>query len=463
MRTYPYWSFRPYVELNNRSRGENPYICRIAPMECGFTFAFIDNGAARSSMQTSWTVSCRLRDGGEDGDVLSRVITEPGEVTINGLADETDYEFSVMRADGACSSRRLVRTGAVPGPGVNYLHPEDPEYGFSGRYLASPSIVRLPSGRLLSSMDIHASGGGENLTLLYYSEDDGAHWQYLTELFPCFWGTLFCDGGRLYMLSMSRVYGDLQIGCSEDEGMTWSKPVVLWRSSCVSAQYGLHRGPMPVLCHNGRIMTDVQFGTWTKNRFADAVISAPSGADLMNPEHWVMSELWEPAEHPEIPHLSMGGIEGSVVASPDGRVYDFLRYGKGHPLLLEYDPADPEGMLTNAQVLDVPISDSKADVRYDPVSGCYIMIASYLLSEPKTNRNLLALMVSENLTDWKVAKFLIDGRHLDPAANGFQYVSFLIDGDDILFVCRTAYNKSNNHHDSNYQTFHRVKDFRSLL
>jgi hypothetical protein len=51
----------------------------------------------------------------------------------------------------------------------------------------------------------------------------------------------------------------------------------------------------------------------------------------------------------------------------------------------------------------------------------------------------------------------------DPADVGFQYVSFLIDGDDILYLCRTAINHAKNMHDSNYTTFHRIKQFRQHL
>ncbi|MBR2465887.1 MAG: hypothetical protein IKB38_03020 [Clostridia bacterium] len=43
---------------------------------------------------------------------------------------------------------------------------------------------------------------------------------------------------------------------------------------------------------------------------------------------------------------------------------------------------------------------------------------------------------------------------------GFQYVDFEFDGDDVIFLCRTAINGAASYHDSNCQTFHRIKDFR---
>ena len=70
---------------------------------------------------------------------------------------------------------------------------------------------------------------------------------------------------------------------------------------------------------------------------------------------------------------------------------------------------------------------------------------------------------SRDLVSWKVCGDLIDFRHADPKAVGFQYVDFVIDGDDLIYLSRTAFNSANSFHNSNYITFHRVRDFRGLL
>ncbi len=36
------------------------------------------------------------------------------------------------------------------------------------------------------------------------------------------------------------------------------------------------------------------------------------------------------------------------------------------------------------------------------------------------------------------------------------------EGDDIIYLCRTALNGAHNFHDSNYSTFHRIKNFRNI-
>ena len=41
-------------------------------------------------------------------------------------------------------------------------------------------------------------------------------------------------------------------------------------------------------------------------------------------------------------------------------------------------------------------------------------------------------------------------------------VDFEFDNEDIIYLCRTAINGAHNFHDSNYSTFHRIKNFRSI-
>ena len=80
-------------------------------------------------------------------------------VSVCGLSADTDYELYIVRTDdsAACSETRLVRVGFVPGKVINYLHPDDTAYSFSGTSLDSPSLVKLTSGRLIASMGVHKS------------------------------------------------------------------------------------------------------------------------------------------------------------------------------------------------------------------------------------------------------------------------------------------------------------------
>ncbi len=462
MRPVSSWNFTPYTPLDRPERAQNPYVCRLQPRANGVYLDFIDNGAQGARH----TLFYRLRG---EGDYIAVPLETSMSASLSGLGKEQDYEFYIEREGGSKSETRIFRTGGVHGDIVNYLHPDDETYSFSGRYLCSPCLCRLPSGRLLSSMDVFEANNAQNLTLIFYSDDNGASWHYLTELFPCFWGQMFVEGGRLYMLGVSNEYGDLLIGASDDEGKTWSLPTVLFRGAANPTRRGLHRAPMKIHRSHGRLWTDVEYGAWAEKEMNNAVLSAPAGLDdYTDPSAWVMTDFWRhrdfaaTAKAGETVENCLGGIEGNVITAPDGTIFNFLRYATRKCLLLRVFPDEPERKPEYARLVDVPITASKFDILFDEKSNHYYMIASRAISEPRTVRNVLSLFKSPDLVNWEFATDIIDERYADPQVVGLQYVSMLFDGDDIIFLCRTAYGKPHNFHDSNYQTFHRIKDFREI-
>jgi len=70
------------------------------------------------------------------------------------------------------------------------------------------------------------------------------------------------------------------------------------------------------------------------------------------------------------------------------------------------------------------------------------------------------LLTSPDLVHWTVKRSIYDCHETDHKKIGFQYVDFFIEGDDIVFLCRTAMNDAMGYHDSNYSTFDRIQDFR---
>ena len=454
MRSAESWSYPRFLPLHEKARARAPYICRIAPFANGFEFDFKD-----SKTDAKYNLIWKERDS-EEAHVIA---LESFKGKVDCLEAGKDYAFRVERDDGVSSTERLVRTGEVPGIVVNYLHPDDPEYAFSGRYLCSPSLIRLDNGDLLASMDLYASGAPQNLTLLYLSRDGGATWEHHSEIFPCFWGKMFLSNGNLYMLGCSTEYGDVLIGRSDDGGKTWTNPTVLLRGCCHPRQVGWHRAPMPVLIKNGRVMTDVQYGAWSEKVFCDAVLSADAESDLLCADNWVCTELFDAREHiSPLPEKIWGGIEGNVIETPDGKVVDFLRFADKTALILNYDPKDPEAEPILDSVIDFPATASKFNIVFDDVSKKYYAIVSFALDEPQTKRNLLSLICSEDLINWSLCAHLIDRRDDDPKEVGFQYVDFMIEGDDILYLCRTAVNGANSFHNSNFTTFHKIKNFREV-
>ena len=164
-------------------------------------------------------------------------------------------------------------------------------------------------------------------------------------------------------------------------------------------------------------------------------------------------------------------LEGSIYEATDGKLINLLRMqitgsvpNHGKACLLEIDPDDLEKAPAFHSIIDMPTgANSRTHILKDPVGGKYWGIGN-LHTDPDTpwRRNVMALVVSDDGYDWRVAKLLLDYRDTDPKLVGFQYTSFIFDGDDLLYLCRTSFNGANNFHDANCQTFGVVKNFREL-
>ena len=319
-------------------------------------------------------------------------------------------------------------------------------------------------------MDVFKGESPQNLTLIFRSDDDGKTWHYLSELMPCFWGKLFIHKGILYMLSVSTEYGDLLIGKSEDGGKTFSAPITLLRGSNGKQGYaGIHKNPQNVVCHNGRIYNTLEWGSWLdKGYFHGAmVMSCDENADLLDPASWHFTPpvVHDPNWKGAAPDGSKGNIEGTLVVAPDGKLYNYMRYQtQAEKKILVFSvPADPDAPIEYSHPVDFEGNLSKFMIKYDEVSRKYLSIISRRLDDPVTARNLLSLVASSDLEHWETVTDLIDRRYDDPKMVGFQYVDFEIEGEDIIYLSRTAMNQAKNYHDANYSTFHRVENFRNLL
>lgn len=459
------WSYAPYAPLLWEMG--DIYICRVVPYEISIHLEWLSIGTEE------YRIFWRVRDAGE---FVCAGSTTACEFDICNLSIDTDYEFYVCVGEKK-SRVRLAHCSKGIGTTVNYLHPDDEVYAFSGRYLCSPSIVKHPDGYLLASMDLYASASPQNLTLIFRSDDGGETWHYVSELFPCFWGKLFVHRGVLYMLSVSTEYGDLLIGKSTDGGKTFSAPVALLRgySALLSTntktprRVGVHKAPQSLLYHKGRLYETIEWGSWgVKFRHAAMVMSMDENDDPMKPESWSFSE---PVKYnPEWDGVAEDGIagnlEGTLCASPDGTLYNMMRYetqSKKKILAYRVNTEDPDAPLEYSHTVEFPANLSKFTIQYDEVSCRYYSVASLRLDEPKTKRNLLSLLSSKDLEHWEVVCDLLDKRHEDPELVGFQYVDFTFDGDDLIYLCRTAINGAHNFHDANYSTFHRIKNFRELI
>lgn len=458
MRSPETWSYRPYNPPLRDYGGI--YICRLAPSESAVRVEWLDAECE------SYTVSYRVR-GSEDA--FTTFDTKACFCDIENLTTDTDYEIKVTSGE-KYSRTRLARIARPEGVVINYLHPDDNAYEFSGMALCSPAIIRHPDGYLLASMDVYGANMPQNLSLIFRSDDDGESWHYVSELFPCYWGNMFIHNGKLYMWATSTEYGDMLIGCSEDGGYTFSNPTVLLRGACNNRHAGIHKNPLPARIYGGRYWMTYEWGCWAYGWHAASVASFPLDADPCDASAWSFSEprRFNPS-WPGVPPQShmAGGIEGNLVVLPDGKLYEIMRFymAKGYGLVLCYrvNTDVPEAPLEFSHMIPFPGNCSKFCIQKDGEEGDYYAALSRITKEEENgDRRLLSIMRSKDALNWELVMDLIDYRHEEIEAVGFQYPYFLIEGDDIILLSRTAMNRAHNFHDANYTTFHRIKDFRSI-
>ena len=381
-------------------------------------------------------------------------------------------------------------------------------------YLGSPSVVRLPDGALLATHDYFGTGcprnheGEQGLTSVYRSEDGGANWCNVTHVMNAFWSNLFVHGGAVYLLGTSQQYGSIVIRRSDDGGFTWTHPEddgsgLLFAGGPHRTPPNYHCAPVPVLAHEGRLyraFEDCNPMHWGIG-FQACVISAPVDADLLQAASWRMSNKlpfqpeWTLDEWGQV--SLPGWREGNVVAGPDGRLWDVLTF-EAQPLAqdvaamiriedegrrLSFDPSADAG--DAGGFISYPGGKAKFTLRRDPVTGAYLTLSNvvpdqeWLVSQWRTSRqkgvhlhqrqrNVMALCASHDLCRWRVVKRLLkEDSGLSPEDSlrltGYQYVDWQFDGDDLIYVVRTASRGARNFHDSNRVLFGRERGFRSLL
>lgn len=229
---------------------------------------------------------------------------------------------------------------------------------------------------------------------------------------------------------------------------------------------------MPVIEFNHRLYTAIDYGCWRHQQHSNGLLSIDVDDDLLDAANWRFTPFtrydpnWENAPKGFCP----GCIEGNAVVSPDGVISNYLRIDHpncvpkyGRAVVLRGKNDDPEAKLELDRIVDCPLgSNSKFQLYQDPVTKKYIMIGTEQ-AEDKPNRTVLSMAVSEDFYTWKVVKRILDYRHADPAHVGFQYPDWMFDGNDILLLVRTAFGRSFNFHDANYQCFIRIENFRQYL
>lgn len=396
-----------------------------------------------------------------------------------------------------CAAQSLAAPAAPavsgPPPGVVITASPDSEKIFVG----SPTIAILPDGSYLVGHDYGGSGAGarRGSTFILSSRDRGVTWTKLAELPDQKWSTLFAHRGAIYLLGTSAKASNLIVRRSTDGGRTWTNPTDATHGLLAEGKY--HCGPTPVIVHDGRVWRAFEHyaPSAPERAFRAFVMSAPEGADLLDAKNWTRTNEI-PVDKKWLNTRNAEWLEGNVVVAPGGGIVDVLRVesheaagatlelpgaARGIPRFevgamarisadgrtFAFDPAK--------DFVHFIGSEAKFTIRFDPVTKRYWSLANKItnlrsgaewVQSPHHQRNVIALTSSADLREWREESRVLrydEGSVVvkEGSRVGFQYLDWQFDGDDLVAVCRMAWNGLN-YHDANTITFHRVKNYRFL-
>lgn len=358
-----------------------------------------------------------------------------------------------------------------PGVVINHI-PQS-----TGKYIGSPSICILPNGDYVASHDEFGPKSTEfrsAITHIFTSSDKGITWRKISTIDGQFWSNLFYHDNALYIMGTNKHHGNFIIRKSTDRGKTWTIPYDKTQGLILEGEY--HTAPVPVLIHKGRIWRGVEYATakstkWGE-RYSALMMSIPENADLLNAKNWIRSNHL-PFDSTYLNGHFHAWLEGNAVVTRDGEVANVLRVytpdlKDEYCAILTVDKKGKKLNFDRNSFFKMPGAAKKFTIRYDEETHKYWSLVNYIPDEYKNirtdrARNTLALASSSDLKNWEIESILL--RHQDPIYHGFQYIDWLFDGNDIIFVSRTAYDDdeggAKSAHDANYLTFHKVESFKS--
>ncbi|MDB4582476.1 glycoside hydrolase [Draconibacterium sp.] len=347
-------------------------------------------------------------------------------------------------------------------------------------YVGSPSICILPDGDYVASHDYFGPGSDEYeqaLTTIFKSSDKGNTWKKIAEIKGQFWSNIFVHNDLLYIMGTWNHNGNFIIRRSLDGGISWSDPFDDKTGLLFEGEY--HTAPMPIVVHNGRIWRAIEkcisYNQSVETYLCPMVISAPIGADLLDATNWTASN-YLPHDSTYLEGNFKNWLEGNVVVTPTGKMVNILRVAtseKGCELAAVVNISEDGLTVTfdaSAGFIDFIGGAVKFSIRYDEKSKLYWTISNmvddeYAYMDAAKVRNKLVLKSSPDLKKWNVNQVLI--YHPDVKNHGFHYIDWQVDNQDIIFISNTAYDNesggAHSYHDTNYITFHQIKNFRKLV
>lgn len=332
----------------------------------------------------------------------------------------------------------------------------------SNIYIGSPSIAILPNGDYAASHDYFGSGSQQNRSAVFTSRDKGRTWSKLAEIVGQWWSTLFVHNGALYIMGTSSANGRCVIRRSNDGGRTWTTPADA-DTGLLHGDGKYHCAPVPVVVGRGRIwraMEDVMDPGGWGHHFRAFMMSAAVDADLLKASNWTSSNR---LSHNEKQWPGKGWLEGNAVVAPDGNILNILRVDSPETAAIVRISPDGKTATFDPDKDFIPFHGgaAKFTIRFDARTKRYWSIVNKQ-RQPTAYRNRLVLVYSADLRKWAAEKLIL--QHTDSIKHAWQYIDWLFEGDDIIFISRTAFDDgvggAHKAHDANFMTFHRIVDFR---
>lgn len=360
---------------------------------------------------------------------------------------------------------------------IDYVAPE------TTIYYGSPSIVKVDDKTILASCDTNGSiyremTGRYHDTFVYKSVDNGESFEKVGVIEKLYWATLFTLGDDVYCIGVAD--NKVAISKSEDCGATWTQ-IVDEKTGVISPSsiIGAHCAPTPVLFANGRIYKAFEDTTTNKwpSSYNAFVMSAPVDSDLLLASSWTTSNKvpFDSTTMPEgVCASNAGWLEGNAVLTPDGEVVNIIRLNftpsHDYAAILRLG-ADNKTLTFDASkdYIRFPGGMTKFSIKYDEESEYYIsLVNENPHKDYPYSRLILSMAVSKDLVNWKVVETIVTDQTLvnwedSIVKNGFQYVDFILDGNDIKATVRESWDGAMDWHNANYFTVYTIKDFRKYI
>lgn len=344
----------------------------------------------------------------------------------------------------------------------------------------APALTKLPGGTLLCSVELWSYGGfsgadalanklyGRDRCLIFVSTDNGKTWKERSRI-PFATGKFLQHDGQLYFIGSGTNWQGLYVARSADNGQTWDRPVRLREGKVYAASTGW------VIHENTLYWAADDMNPSVTDRAVFA-FSCDLNRNPLDPGSWRFSN---DERHPGLPrsfgrgtHNGGKWLEPNVVSVPRGllvivRVRVSRRNADGvvPNVGAICDLVDGKGrlQLTFSHYYPIPGAQNHFHIVCDQPGRLFWMTSNQVTGVAENcyrgwgkERRFLMLHYSRDARNWFPAGVLA---MWPKETQAFNYCTPVIDGNDLLFVSRTA-QKALNQHDNDRITFHRVRNFR---